>query len=96
MRDPEDSRSRTERLALLAVYAAAGLCLLPGFADQINPDGVSRPNAPPKQVKEELARSGAPYFLACAAGPQPPFLSTWEEVARAPGAVGLHRVPSHE
>ncbi len=58
--------------------------------------GEPRPNAPPKQVKEELARSGAQYFLAWADGPQPPFLSTWEEVARAPGAVGLYRVPSHE
>jgi hypothetical protein len=55
--------------------------------------GEPRPHAPPKQVKEELSRRRAAYFLVWEDGPQPPFLSTWEEVARAPGAARLYRVP---
>ena len=55
--------------------------------------GEPGPNAPPKQVKEELWRQRAAFFLVWGDGPQPPFLSTWEEVARAPGAARLYRVP---
>jgi hypothetical protein len=55
--------------------------------------GEPRPHAPPKQVKEELWRQHAAFFLVWEDGPQPQFLSTWEEVARAPGAARLYRVP---
>lgn len=58
--------------------------------------GEPGPNAPAKQVKEELSRRGVGYFLVWGDGPQPPFLSTWEEVAQAPGAARLYRVPSRE
>ncbi|MET0556380.1 MAG: hypothetical protein ABW221_25305 [Vicinamibacteria bacterium] len=54
--------------------------------------GEPKPNAPPKQVKEELWRHEAAFFLAWNDGPQPPFLSTWDEVARAPGIARLYRV----
>lgn len=58
--------------------------------------GEPKPNAPPKQVKEELSRRGVAYFLVWGDGPQPPFLATWEEVAHAPGAARLYRVPAQE
>jgi hypothetical protein len=58
--------------------------------------GEPGPNAPPRQVKEELFRRGVGYFLVWVDGPQPQFLSTWEEVAQAPGAARLYRVPSPE
>jgi hypothetical protein len=57
--------------------------------------GEPKPSVPPKQVKEELVRLGVAYFLVWGDGPQPQFLSTWEEVARAPGAR-LYRVPVQE
>lgn len=54
--------------------------------------GEPRPHAPPKQVREELWRQHAAFFLVWDDGAQPPFLSAWEEVARAPGTARLYRV----
>lgn len=41
MSHPEEPPSRVERALLLGAYAVAALCLLPGFAQQVNPDGLS-------------------------------------------------------
>lgn len=56
--------------------------------------GEPPPNAPPKRVRDELARQGADFYLVWNDGPQAPFLSTWEEVASAPGVARLYRVPA--
>ena len=62
MSDPEDLRSRTERVALLAAYAIAGLCLLPGFTDQINPDGVAYLASARKYVAGRFADAATAFW----------------------------------
>ena len=62
MSHPEDPRSRTERLALLAAYAVAGLCLLPGFTDQINPDGVSYLASARKYLAGDFAAAATAFW----------------------------------